>query len=237
MPMFWISLGKIFPAVISGFLGSALFFITSLPNRLGNKYIDHRFNQKIEEIRSEQQTAITKLQSELNKLLDRGIRANEKEFNATVLVWEKLISAYIATSICAYGFVKYPDLNNATPEKVELFLSKTDFSDDQKKKVISSADKNRAYLDQVLGNDIAKAEGAIYEARVSLMKESIFIESEIKKRISEEIDLYHQVRIEKWLNSLDDTRGPKEKALKVITDGLTNLTQIENMLRSRINGS
>jgi hypothetical protein len=234
MSLFWISVGKISAAVGFGFMGSALFFVTSLPNRLGGKYIDHRFNEKLEEIRTEQQRAVTRLRSQLDQLLDRGIRANEKEFNATVLVWEKLIAAYIATNICAVGFMQYQDLNKATSEEVDSFLSKTDFSEDQRMGVISSADKNRAYTNQVRRIDISKAEHAIYEARISLMRESIFIEDAIKKRISEEIDLYHGARIEKWMNLQNDMRVPEEKTLKLVTDGLTNLSQIESMLRDRL---
>jgi len=110
----------------------------------------------------------------------------------------------------------------------------SDFSDDQKTEITSSTDKNRAYSSVVRRTDLSKAHDAIYEARISLMKESIFIQKAIKDRILEEIDLYHGARVEKLIGLQENSRISEENANKVIANGLKNLNQIEGLLRDRL---
>lgn len=69
------------------------------------------------------------------------------------------------------------------------------------------------------------------------MEESIFLNEEVRKRITQEIDLYHRARVEKWMNFSEQSKIQEPASLELLTSGMQNLQEIENLLRNRLSNS
>ena len=75
----------------AGTLASFLGFLVVLPSKIGEKLLAHHFEAKLAAIRHEQGIQPGKLQADLDHLKDRGIRSNEREYQAITNVWEGFV--------------------------------------------------------------------------------------------------------------------------------------------------
>jgi hypothetical protein len=142
-----------------------LAFIGLAPTKLGEKFLNHHLERKLVTLRHDQNRQIEELRAKLAHLGDRGVRSNEKEFQAIAAAWEHFVDAYAATMLCAIAYSRHPDLRKLSDDETTRYLESSDLSEQQRARVMAASDRNGALASAVEMNQINAAGLAIYTAR------------------------------------------------------------------------
>jgi hypothetical protein len=195
MDTFWSTFG---PWVISA-IGGAIGALLLLPSKLGEILFKYRFDKEIEGFKADQGAKLEKLREQLSHLGDRGRRSNEMEFAAIREVWEKTIEAYLATADCTTNLIQYPDLNRLNAADLDGFLSITQFSKGQCDQIRQAADHNDMYVKIMTWRSIAHAAQAIFDVRLLLRKQRVFMPDALRSGFQSLIDLLSAAQVEREL--------------------------------------
>jgi len=158
---------------------TSLAFIGLAPTKLGEKFLNHHLERKLATLRHDQNRQIEELRAKLAHLGDRGVRSNEKEFQAIAAAWEHFVDAYAATMLCAIAYSSHPDLGKLSDDETTRYLESSDLSEQQRARVMAASDRNKALARAVEMNQINAAGLAIYTARNLIGKQAIFIPDEL----------------------------------------------------------
>jgi hypothetical protein len=168
---------------ITGF--AVLAFFGLAPAKLGERALGHFLEQRLASLRHEQNEKIEQLKAELAHLSDRGVTSNEREYAALTAVWENFVEAYLSTHACVASFIENPDLNRMDDDRLNAFLSSTEMTDRQRQIISSASDKNRAYVDVIIARQISRASKDIFDMRILLRRQEIFIPETQRDLIAE----------------------------------------------------
>ncbi|SEE37627.1 hypothetical protein SAMN05444161_5578 [Rhizobiales bacterium GAS191] len=158
--------------------------------------VKHAHDSQLAEVKHDYDAQIEELKSKLARLGDRGVRSNEREFNATVAAWEAFVEAFDASQRCVISYIQHPDLSKMAETDVAEFLASTELSERQKNEIIRATDKNTAYANVLRWSFVFEAQKALYNARIVLRKQVIFITAELSDKISKVLDLCSEAVIE-----------------------------------------
>jgi hypothetical protein len=160
--------------------GAALIvFIGLLPTKYGERYLGFHFDQKLAQLKDQQNQEIEKLREQLNHLSDRGRRSNEMEFAAIRVVWESFVEAYLSTATCAYASVEFPDFFRMSDEEREAVISGSDLLEEEKDRMRKAKDPNREYVAILNWQQIARAGRDQHELRLLIRKQRIFMPKQL----------------------------------------------------------
>jgi hypothetical protein len=195
-------LGSWLLQVIVVYGGAVLTFIGIAPTKLGEKLLSHHLERKLSAFKHEQNEQLEALKEQLAHLGDRGKRSNQPEFDALSAVWAKFVEAYLSTYACAISLIRHPDLETLTAEDLATFLESTelsDMSDIQKKQVTNASEKNRIYSNVVAMRLIYKAGDDIFDARLLLRINGIFIPDELSSQFQSALEILSKAQIERYI--------------------------------------
>jgi hypothetical protein len=174
-------------------------FFVLLPTKFGEKYLGFHFDRKLADLKDAQNQKIEKLKEQLAHLGDRGKRSNELEFTAIRAVWEKFVEAWLSTYSCIAMMIQIPDFPRMQNDELLAFLETTDFSGGEKKIFMEATDRTKAYSDIVNWRAIARAGQEIFDARLLLRKQRIFMPHEIRKQFADALDILSAAQVERRL--------------------------------------
>jgi len=80
-----------------GAAGVGVAFLGVASTKLGEKVLNHFFDRRLAALKHGQDQKIEGLRASLSRLGDRGVRSNEREYNAIITAWESFIDAQKAT--------------------------------------------------------------------------------------------------------------------------------------------
>lgn len=125
----------------------------------GQKWLDHKFSQRIEEFKRFQNQEYEKYRFEINKLFNRVNKIHEKEFDVIPSAWQKLQLAHGSVAEITSPLQSYPDLNRMNNNELQDFLKKSKLYDYQKVELNQQKDKNEYYRKKIFWinyNEVAK---------------------------------------------------------------------------------
>ena len=189
---FWEAIYPWLLAALGGFIGSALL----LPTKLGEAIIQYRVGQTLERFKAEQARELESLRAELNHLGDRGKRSNEMEFQAIQTVWRAFVKAWLSTNACTGQLIQMPDFSKMTHEDIELFVNGAGLKDHEKKSLLEAPDKKKQYSSIVTWRAVIQAETDIYESRLALREQRIFMPPKITDEFNAAIEQMSGAQIE-----------------------------------------
>lgn len=192
----WDAIQPWLVSAIGGCFG-ALFL---LPTKLGEAVLKFRFDKLLEAAKTDSNRDIEQLREKLSHLSDRGKRSNELEFAAVQTVWDKLMEAYLSVGAAVYSFIEFPDLSGLKDEELRSYLATVDFTDQQIKQVTDATDRKDAYVKVIMWRSIAKAINDVFEVRLLLRKQRIFMQDNLREQFQAVIDLMNSAAIERKLN-------------------------------------
>jgi hypothetical protein len=215
--------------------GVVLTFILArhwLVERLFGHYVELRLTN----LKHEQNSQIEALKEQLAHLGDRGKRSNEREFEALSAVWDKFVEAFLSTMSCAISFLSHPDLERMTDDDLNSFLSTTELSEMQKTQVRQSTTKNRVYARIMSFRQIIKAGTDIYDARLLLRKNGIFIPPDLSNQISSAIESLSRAQTERYLDEQHSGRSgfTGEATTALISNGNALFDELQASVRTRL---
>jgi hypothetical protein len=160
--------------------------IRTFPDFVGGallKRVERRNATELERLKGEQNRQIEELRAKLAHISDRGIRSNEKEFQAVTAAWEQIVDAYATTMRCAIAFTQVPDLRRLSDVETRRYLETCDLSDQQREKIMEADDgadgRAKALVRYTEVNQINAAGLAIFNAQSLIDKQAIFIPDEL----------------------------------------------------------
>lgn len=188
--MAWAQLLSFILPFLGGIVGVLGTLSVAAFTKLGERFIGHIFDRRMEAERAR-----------LAVLGDRGVRANELEFKAIRMAWEKFVDTYQATLQCVFQAVRHPDFSKMSDDEARQYLSTTSFSENQQRDILSEhvEKRNKVFVRTVEFRDIHAAGQAIYDAHVTLRKEGIFIPEELEKSIGEALQSCSNVRAARFV--------------------------------------
>jgi hypothetical protein len=148
--------------------------------KFGERLVSYKFDQRLEQYKSELEQQVEHLRAKLSHLTDRGTRSNEFEYNAITSAWESYIKAHQATLRCVARISEHPDFDQLSAEQLDDYLTTTSFSEAQRKQMREARKKNDMYLKIERLRAINQAGTAIYEGNQVLANRGIFIPRELE---------------------------------------------------------
>jgi hypothetical protein len=187
---------QIYPWLVSA-IGGALGAAFLLPTKLGEALIQYRTGKLLEGFKAGQNRELELLREQLNHLGDRGRRSNEMEFNGIETVWKGFIKAWLSTNTCVGGMITIPDFARMSDEEVKKFSLSSGFSDRDQETLLRSTDRQNEYVRLVSWQNVNQAGKDIYQARLTLREQCIFMPSDLTKQFSDVIERMSSVQMER----------------------------------------
>jgi hypothetical protein len=161
--------------------------------------VQHTFDAKIAAIKHEQGIELGKLQSELDHLKDRGVRSNEREYQAVSSVWEGFVDAFLATKRSVGQFLSFPDLTKLAVDDVMEFLRGECFTEQHARRVVGADDRNAAYATAIRARRIDLAGDAVMKAINLLQKQCVFVPDALAVQFEKAIAFVSDARVEQYV--------------------------------------
>ncbi|HEY2676428.1 MAG TPA: hypothetical protein VGI65_05630 [Steroidobacteraceae bacterium] len=150
---------------------------------LGSKWLDARFDERLQDLKHEQAQEIERLRYKISTLLDRATKLHQREFEVLPEAWAKLNKAFWKASAVVSPFKETPDLNRMGDTHREEFIAKSRLQDWQKDEVRNSEDRTAKYEEMEFLHVLADAKGACTESSRYLGMQGIFVEPELRKKM------------------------------------------------------
>lgn len=169
---------------------------------LGSKWIESKFSVRLEAFKHEQQKELADLKAKIDVQFDRVKKFNEREYEILPKAWELLVIAEgdINEAIKEYeNYTSGKSTYEITPhdERLNNDLSEFGFSEDDKLEFRKSNYENSKFIEIFTRNLAANAHVSVIDLNNYLLKNSIFINREIRDLLKEISDTMDKV-IMRW---------------------------------------
>jgi hypothetical protein len=222
---------ELYPWLISGiggFIGAALL----LPTKLGEAVVQFRVGKALEAFKAQQSGELERLKGQLSHVGDRGRRSNEMEFAAIETVWRVFVKAWLSTNTCVGSMTTIPRFDTMTDDEATAFLSGAGLNEGEQSSVLHAADKTRQYTSILDWRRITDAGRDVYQARLTLREQRIFMPAGLTKQFGDVIERMSSVQVERRL-SLENPRS--QQFGKVSTDWLGDCLAVFEELATHAN--
>lgn len=226
----WEDLYPWFVGAIGGFIGSAVL----LPTKLGDALIQYRTGKALEDFKSSQARSLEDVKERLAHLGDRGKRSNEMEFQAIETVWKAFVKAWLSTNTCIGMMISIPNFSSMSDEEIKLFGDGSGLEKDDVDALLKADDKQKKYISILSWDNVNLAGTDIYQARLTLREQRIFMPEALTARFSEVIEQMSGAQVQRRL-SLQHPDIPGYNFGKAQTDWLQDCVSIFEKMASLAN--
>jgi len=173
------------------------------------KWIDHRFSQRLETFKHQQNQEIEHLRCRINTMMDRTVKLHQREFEILPEMWGLLTDAFHTVEPVALGFQQYPDLDNMSAKRLDELLEQGPLTVLEKAELREAADKKQYYAKVKSWHDLAKAIELYNEFHSKFTKNGIFIMEPIKLKFAQIDEMLKAAIIERQVQPHKFDQGPK----------------------------
>ena len=203
------SWSEIYPWIVSG-IGGAIGAALLLLPKWGEAMIQFRTGKllegfkaeqgrELEQLKAEQSRGLERLKEQLNHLGDRGRRSNEMEFVAIETVWKAFVKAWLSANTCVGAMIQLPDFDRMSNEEVKKLAVASGFSDQDQETLVNSTNRTNDYARLIKWQMVIEARKDIYQARLTLREQRIFMPPELTKQFSDIIERMSGVQVERQM--------------------------------------
>lgn len=161
--------------------GFAAAFAYGIFNFLGKKWIESKFQDRLEIMRHDHAKELERLKVEINTLLNRLTRLQDKEFEVITDLWSKLNDSIGKLSQFVSMFQSYPDLETMTPQRLEEFFSKSRLAKSEINEIQEDSNKNNRYQEIIFHHDYHDVKQTYVDFHTVLIKNRIFLSEQLAK--------------------------------------------------------
>jgi hypothetical protein len=151
--------------------------------RYGEKWLDARFDERLQNLRHAQAQEIEGLRFKVSTLLDRATKLHQREFEVLPEAWAKLSDAYWKANALVAFLKAQANLNDMGERQREAVIENSQLQDWQKDEVRSAADASRKYNEFNAWYMLADAKKACTDSSRYLGVQGIFVEPELRKKM------------------------------------------------------
>jgi hypothetical protein len=164
---------------------------------LGQKWIENKFAERLDQLRHQQALEIQRLRVEIDSMLSGTLKLQEKEFSILPEAWEKLDEAQGLVSWLVSPMQQYTDVERMNASQLHEFLESTDLTQTQKDEIKSSSDRNETYQNFEFWRRLSKVKKACGELQANIARNGIFLPEELEKKFSKISDTFWHALISK----------------------------------------
>jgi hypothetical protein len=229
-----VGMGSWLLQVIAVYGAAVLTFIGIAPTKLGERLLSHHLERKLSAFKHEQNEKLEALKAQLAHLGDRGQRSNQREFDAISAVWDRFVEAFLSTNTGVIAFIEYPDLEKLDSDELSTFLDSTELSEGQKKQVVEAANRNSIYCRVVTFRYLNRAQADIFDARLLLRKNGIFVPDDLSRQFKSALELLSAAQVEKYMELRHAGRHDGKETLRFLDSGERIFGELLAAVRTRL---
>lgn len=169
-------------------LGSFAFWLFRL---FGEKWLQNKFNERLEAFRHAHQIELENLRFQINAMMDRTTKLYQREYEVLPEVWGRLFEANAHIAQLISPFQSYPDVGAMSAGRLVEFLDGGPLSETQKADITNAAPSDRLnrYIRTIFWHRAKRARDAYSDFLGYLTKNGIFIHPDIKSKFMQLSDL------------------------------------------------
>lgn len=156
---------------------------------LGEKWLENKFAQQLENLRHEKAKELEDIRYRINAQFSRVTKIHEKEFEVLPQAWSKLIEALAHVSVAVSPMQSYPDLDAMSAPAMDSFLSKCELEDHEKAELKASHDKLKYYSDKMFWYRLRDVKNRCRDFHTFIQKNSIFLSEDLRENFRKIDDL------------------------------------------------
>jgi hypothetical protein len=230
MIQFWNEIYPWVVAGIGGFIGAALL----LPTKLGEALVQFRVGKALESFKADQSRELEQLKERLSHLGDRGRRSNEMEFAAIEKVWCVFVKAWLSANTCVGAAMTIPRFSTMTADETQSFLASSDLNERERESLLKATNREKEYAAILAWRMVVDAGKDIYQARLTLREQRIFMPADLTKIFSDTIERMSGAQIERRLH-LENPHIPAFNYGKASTDWISDCLPVFEELANAAN--
>lgn len=230
-----MSASEIFPEVLQFIGGVAAIGTTTVGLAYAafriftTKWIDHRFSERLEAFKHQQNQEIEHLRFRINTLMDRTVKLHQREFDVLPETWSLLTEAFFTIEPIAIGLQQYPDIDRMTEDHLDEFLVQSPLTAVQKTEIKATPNKIEYYRIVKAGYDLNNAVEIYNHFHATLSKNGIFIMRELKRKFTEIDGMLKEAIIERQVQPTKFDR-----AMTLHSQGRQLLSALEQHVQARL---
>lgn len=217
-------------------IGAISFWIFKL---LGTKWVDARFAERLQTLRSQQDEAIRHVQSAIDREVHRAKKLYDSEFTALSECWRLLRDAYDQSVGTIASFTA--NVDRSTHEELERFLTKVGMEEWQRNEMKAKEGKQRqdAYHQWAEWGRYKKVDALWRQFRSLLDANSIFFADGFAERFREIEQLIIASNVEyedrvRYHGTSDSSAYNFDETNKLRKEGDPKMKELEDMVRKRL---
>ena len=163
--------------------GGLSLIVYQIFKHLGAKWLDARFEERLQNLKHEQAQVIERMRFKISTLLDRATKLHQREFEVLPEAWAKANDAYWKASQVLAIMREVLDLDGMSGPQRENFIVKSRLMDWQKDEVRAADDKSKDYDEKIFWHDMSEAQSKAVESFRYLGVYGIFIEEKLRSKL------------------------------------------------------
>jgi hypothetical protein len=202
---------------------------------LAAKWLDARFEERLQALKHEQQKELEQLRYKVSALLDRAVKLHQREFDVLPEAWSKLNDAYWYVRSFVSAPQSYPDVDRMNPAQLEEFISGCQLQEWQKSELRDTPEKTRYYQKAIFWHKLNQANDKSRDAYTYLIKNGILINEDLRKKFSAIHDIFWNALTEHQMNEEHDTRPlQRDQISKLVSEGDDMMKNLERDIHERL---
>lgn len=194
---------------------------------LGKTWIENKFSQRLEQMKYEQALEVQRLKVEIDTMLSRKIKLQDKEFDILPSAWDKLYKAFSKISHLLHPAQSHADVARMSDEQLDEFLEGTKFTALQKSEIKRSRDKGKTYQEILFWYHLHEVKLSFAELQEYTAQNGIFLEPKLKEMFTEISDTL-------WSAVISKEVGHEVKDWKMQREGWKQLEEEARPLYKKI---
>jgi hypothetical protein len=114
-------------------------------------------------------------------------------------VWKAFVKAWLSTNTCVGLLIAMPRFSTMSDDDLKEFISSSGFDDDECRMLLSAGDKEKEYTKIVSWRAVRDAGSDVYQARLTLREQRIFMPASLTKEFSDVIERMSGVQVQRKL--------------------------------------
>lgn len=199
----------------------------------GTKWLETQFNERLQNLRYQQDQAIRHVQSSIDREIHRAKKLYDREFDVLTDCWAKLSKAFSVS--CGTISESYHDFQRLTEKEAQHLLKELNFKEYEVEDIMAfqpgqRTEKVRSIMQRRRLNDCFKLR---YELSASIALNGPFMSCDIRDRFSA-IDSMILAALVEFEMRLDQRfAGDFEKVVELQQKGQPLVRELESLLRER----
>ena len=196
---------------------------------LGEKYIDHKFAERLQKLKHDQDVIVQRLKVEIESMLSGALRFQEREFAVLPETWAKLDSAYTHIAWLVSPVQQNVNVRAFDDIQLEEQLAALDWTESQKQEVRNAdrKDRNEVYDDIRFWYKLGDVKRSFGEYQKVIAANAIFYPRDLKENLK-------TIESKLWSAIVAKEIGKEAKDWKLQGQGWSNMEEEAKTLRDAI---